>query len=861
MLSLHWLEIENINSLAGKHRFDFDGLKAQGPIFLFRGDTGSGKSTVLDGLTIALFGQTPRLKNLTKTENPALTLGQSHCSATLSLSINGQEYTAFWGQGSTKKGGLKAPQAWLKKGEELVAEGSRAVTGALKDLGLEVDSFTQTVLLPQGKWDTFLRSDDKARAELLETLTGSQWASQVSALIYQKAKAQKEELDAAKLRCDQEDRALLVRRRDRLKSSKALLGVQRDRLKEQKETLDQEMDQAKKRRELCATLEEKGHKQRQLGEEQQAFCDLEEPKLRRYEALGPVMGLSQELDGLQAQASSMKEELAKAEEKKETLQADLDVAERHVQEASQAYDRAQRLAELSVRLEAAAGRLERQQEREKDWLDKKETLERQYAAALQKAEQARVQKESADRELLKAQEEEERELKDLAHQPLILDLLRSGLQPGHSCPLCGALVTSAGLSLPVGELALDGWKDAKETLNQATQKAARCDEAYESAKRTIDERQKDMSELNCRSESGTSPARLEHMKRSIQTLRDRALGLRKRGAEAQQALQRAQDGLNKARDAVQKERTAVAELQGQLKSLERLIEAKDLALEEAKKALTPEWAQQLTALRPGDLISAQEAALLTQRQAELIAGLKSLAEEIARLTKQRDALPLRDEATLAGQQEVTDGRLAKVLAKAGAIDEQLREAERRIGQGDEARRHYEELKKDFEPLSQLNSLMGQADGGKLNKIVQSLNFGLLVEQANTLLAQFAPRYRLMLSPGSFELCVADGHMNGLTRSARNLSGGESFLVALSLALALRQWRTNQACDMLFVDEGFGSLDQDSLKQAREVLSRLAPQGGSVVLISHVEALAETIPGGYHFTRKKDGTSTAQKEKS
>ncbi len=144
--------------------------------------------------------------------------------------------------------------------------------------------------------------------------------------------------------------------------------------------------------------------------------------------------------------------------------------------------------------------------------------------------------------------------------------------------------------------------------------------------------------------------------------------------------------------------------------------------------------------------------------------------------------------------------------------------------------------------AQLRELVGSHDGSKLRTFAQGLTLDALVAHANHHLADLARRYRLARVPGSdLELQVVDREMADEVRAVQSLSGGESFLVSLALALGLASLASRRvAVESLFVDEGFGSLDPDALDAALAGLDALQALGRQVGVISHVPAMVERI---------------------
>jgi exonuclease SbcC len=156
----------------------------------------------------------------------------------------------------------------------------------------------------------------------------------------------------------------------------------------------------------------------------------------------------------------------------------------------------------------------------------------------------------------------------------------------------------------------------------------------------------------------------------------------------------------------------------------------------------------------------------------------------------------------------------------------------------------------------VNAAVGSRNGDRFARFAQGVTLDLLVELANQRLAELKPRYRLARAGGELALHVIDADMADEVRSTRSLSGGERFLVSLALALALAGLGGRRSlAGTLFIDEGFGSLDADSLEVAIDALESLQSQGRTVGVISHVEAMKDRIPVQIRVARQGAGRST------
>lgn len=151
-------------------------------------------------------------------------------------------------------------------------------------------------------------------------------------------------------------------------------------------------------------------------------------------------------------------------------------------------------------------------------------------------------------------------------------------------------------------------------------------------------------------------------------------------------------------------------------------------------------------------------------------------------------------------------------------------------------------KKECRRWENLHELIGSADGKKYRNFAQGLTFEMMIGYANRQLQKMTDRYLLVRDDAQpLELNVVDNYQAGENRSTKNLSGGESFIVSLSLALGLSHMASkNVRVDSLFLDEGFGTLDEEALDTALETLAALRQDGKLIGVISHVQALKERI---------------------
>ena len=245
---------------------------------------------------------------------------------------------------------------------------------------------------------------------------------------------------------------------------------------------------------------------------------------------------------------------------------------------------------------------------------------------------------------------------------------------------------------------------------------------------------------------------------------------------------------------------------------------------------------------------------LDDRQTDLKARQKDretrLATEIARKVTDKPLEELEPqfkehEESLKELRDIIAG-LKHKLSENTAAKERIKEKQAAIeGQKEECRR-----------WENLHELIGSADGKKYRNFAQGLTFEMMVGHANRQLQKMTDRYLLVRDDAQpLELNVVDNYQAGEIRSTKNLSGGESFIVSLSLALGLSQMASkNVKVDSLFLDEGFGTLDEEALDTALETLAGLQQDGKLIGVISHVSALKERIGTQIQVTPQTGGRS-------
>ena len=246
----------------------------------------------------------------------------------------------------------------------------------------------------------------------------------------------------------------------------------------------------------------------------------------------------------------------------------------------------------------------------------------------------------------------------------------------------------------------------------------------------------------------------------------------------------------------------------------------------------------------------------TTRKAEADRITRELAQLRARRPEEMEEVTLEVvEETIARQEE----QLTAGMTRLGAITQILSHNEASIQRICKVKEQIEAKKKEVENWAGVAALFGSADGKKFRNIAQSYVLRQLLAGANNYLSRLTDRYRMECPPGGLTILLRDEYQGGVKRPTSTISGGESFLVSLALALGLSALnRKSLSVDVLFIDEGFGTLDSDYLNTVMEALEKLHQIGGKKVgIISHVEALRERIATQIHVERVNNTLSRVE----
>ncbi|PRY53219.1 exonuclease SbcC [Arcticibacter pallidicorallinus] len=329
--------------------------------------------------------------------------------------------------------------------------------------------------------------------------------------------------------------------------------------------------------------------------------------------------------------------------------------------------------------------------------------------------------------------------------------------------------------------------------------------------------------------------------------------------------------LKQLREALERQQELRNQLQNQLLTLESSLQKDRQDLDKAGKDLSRLSAELTGKLQEQGIADIAE--LRSYRLDEGIAAeISTLEAEIKTAIANAEHLltRLRADLQLERSKALTELSSEELQEQLSSLDASWRDLNQEIGgirnrlQSDfETKLRFREIadqvvvqQGELQKWQKISSLIGSDNGKKFSNFAQGLTLARLTELANLHLQKLTDRYRILKSPSKdLEIQIIDGYQADVVRPMTTLSGGESFLVSLALALGLSDLASRKTqINSLFIDEGFGTLDSDTLDVAISALENLQANGKTIGIISHVEALKERIGTQIQVSKQPGGVS-------
>jgi len=925
------LELEGFTSFRERTEIDFRGFD----LFAITGQTGAGKTSLLDAMTYALYGKTSRLN---KAGKDLISQGADAMSVSLRFRAGRDEYRVSRAMhGATASARLEI----LEQGKWHTVSGSLGEIGRRVEriIGLDFDAFTKSVVLPQGKFDQFLRGSRKEQRETLNDLLDMQ----VYQRMVQSANGKKNLAgELAIARQAELDPAATGEAKAEYERELAGLAAEEERAADAVDRLQQALPHAlilreKRKARQASELELDAARSRMPGAEAAVAHARRELDRRR----GVVEALDHDIAALQydgeshvrlaqieqkaAQRHKLLEDLACQQRKKSVEETKLEATEAAVRAAEESLAGAtRRLGETEELRRSATAAFSELRSRHgsadavqnaADELDRSRAaggeipkLREALACLEARATASRAEYEAARRAATEAETEMESARAGYEHWRARdgVAALRRDLKLGQPCPVCEQTVHSAPAPLDARELArARGRSDAAETaLEKRRESLAALRAEAEALPGRIDlaRRKCALSEAAIESAAGRASRILGTPAEPDAAGRLRALSERIRTAEsavfeaqssyeaalgdersASQALLNAHHHRKLIFNQIGNIDEVVVSLRKEIATLEEDLQGAPPLEEIAARLRAVNHARQecagLEASRSrfrNDLKQAEELAARCAQDAEALqsaqikctAAIEELDLEIGRLAElvhghlgSLEAPDSQDEAArihsvrVAGQKdlETVQARVQRCRFAIQSVDEKIARNQRLR---EEIARHKAE-----EAL--YRDLATWLNGANFQQYLMNSAFELLAHEGSSHLKELS-NGRYVFAYDDQEFQVIDRWNGDDSRSVNTLSGGESFLASLSLALALAESIAELnpaggavALESLFLDEGFSTLDAESQSRVADALQVL--QGGKrlIGIITHVQALADQMPARIEIERTLSGSRVRQ----
>ncbi len=901
---------------AGETTVDMERLGESG-LYLITGDTGAGKTTIFDAITFALYGEASGESRSGAMMRSQYADAQTPTFVRLEFLLRGKRYCITRspeyerpkrrGEGTVRS----KPEAELRCPDGRVVASYRGVTAEVEALiGLTRDQFAQIGMIAQGDFRRILLADTQERREIFRRIFHTERYERLEKQLADRANASRRDAEEAERALMQDapllsvppelepefaklrEEASFIRLEPMMAMARqglTLDGAQQESLEaqeqaiaEQSAALERRIGQAKALQNARLGLE-RTEQQIAAQAERTALTQREREAaevLRPQEdALAAQIGLAQAQLKEYEQADALQAGLAKAL-KDARAQRDLAVEDAQKREAlAEAIAKARRLVETLADVRQVQTQAKEGGRRAAERADRLGKLTEQLNALEESSRQARETRtrfEQAKAEKTRAQDAYT--AAEAAFYGAQAGYLAQSLQDGQPCPVCGSTHHPAPAILcehAPDEARLNALRKARTRAEEATVKAL--GEA-ESARSSLETAQRQVAllceELEVAQEKALVVRAQQEATAQCEALRQEEARHAKRALDLERTQQRIPEKEQEERRLMD----AVLQAQSRAAALQSEAEQKQLQLEQLRGRLT--HANLRDAQAALEQLQEQKEALHQRIQSAQKAE-REAAEALAKLQASRaafeeqlaDAPPEEPMQALEAQRDALEERKKQVQQQARALHLRMETNGETLARMEAGMQRAKEVRERSRMLASLSmTANGQIPGRDkvtLETYVQMTCFDRVLRRANRRLSHMtAGQYELrrrrvadnQRSQSGLDVEVID-HINGSVRSVRTLSGGETFMASLALALGLcdeiQESAGGVGLDTLFVDEGFGSLDSQALTKAISVLAGLTQGHRLVGIISHVEELGRRIDRQIVVTKDRSGKSHAR----
>ncbi len=892
------ITMQAFGSYLGRTTVDFTKL-GENPLFLITGATGGGKTTILDAMCFALYCKATGGRRSWSSMTCAAAKQEAETMVDFVFSLGGETYRFTRSQQRYAARGTGV----LKTREEHscyrrdAAEWELLLTGAESKvreqaerlLGLTCEQFSQVMVLPQGDFLKLLLASSRDKAQMFQTLFATEQWAKVTLILKKMADAlqqQAGELSAAKkLILEREEAETTEQLEQKCLETEQCLEAEGIRYA----LLQKELEQYSTEWNAALELSRKFERVEALRAELLSLNKREEEINRKTESLklsrlaGNVIPYYTAYQAARRELTEKQKEMESAKRSRQSAQEEYRAASEQVSQAKKCREAATVLAQTFTKLDAARAGAQRLKKIRTD-LKEKETIlaegsrEQEQSAASLRSAQERCQK---GKEYIRQAQEKYRQLPQLMAQVQAMlqsdaaAALATGLREGEPCPVCGSVhhpvpakqseqLEAAQAELSDAKKSGEALEKYEKRLNELEQLQQKEQQKFEQGKAKISEIEVEIASLRASEkellqslgefyDADKIEREIQSVKRQIKQNTEQADQLEARFTASQSALAAS---------------TAAAESAEKTFAESRKVEegAKErLQTESAAAKLKPETDFSAVVCSP----AAEDA--LEREIGDYRASCKSRQEQLEGLEQElkgREGPNLEAAKAILREAQQKSGELAK---KMGSLKQSAESARKSVQKLADLAKRGTNLEERYARTSRLAAMLSGKTGLKipLHQFVLGIMLDDILSCANNTFSVLSSgRYSLSRLDGAsggnalggLDLQVFDAHSGGV-RSVDTLSGGELFLASLSLAFGLSEVVQNYSgsvhLDSIFIDEGFGSLDQETLDTAMKALLQIQQSGRTIGIISHVSELKTRIASQIVVSKGTDGGSYAE----
>ena len=875
------VEFQAFGPYAGHELVDFEKLAARG-LFLICGKTGTGKTMILDAITFALYGKS---SGHGRDDFEAMRCTNAAFDVTTYVRFtfeNNGIYYRFERRLERKRKNLSASYMVWQKDENGTwtalfenAKEKMLNEKAEEIIGLSYEQFRQVIVLPQGQFEKFLTSDSADKEKILTSIFGEEKWQAVAQLMFEEATERRQQLKSLQ---EQISNSLQEEACETLAELEAVIAQKKERLVTmeaayQEGACEKQIRALRDRLALVSRFQDlrRGRARVRAYEEKQHDRAEQEKRIQDARRAEKVKELLLELHRAEAAQAERKTAVRAADQAAGQAKQQAEQILLQVTAQQQKNDEIEEKKAQKIQLTAKITDYESIAALEQNFQKQRKAAE----SALQEAEQEKQVYESYAPKLVMFHEAYETDMEEhrkllAAYLAGITGELAASLVEGQPCPVCGSREHPQKAVRTEADTSKEHVEEKRAEADAVYQKLQQTMQKQEQAKKKYEEKQKLAQELQLAKE--TAYTRLAEMQNnlipeigSLAELQKKLQQLTDEIGKDTEKLQSLMKMLEQANNTVA-ETAAKAELARQEEELTQ--KKQEAAMQAVAKGLSEHGfadikeAEQL-------LMGEKELEGMRRQIADYDAGKKAAEEQVMRLQEELGRQQEPDEEACKTELARLE-KLQETYAKETAV---VSETIRRLSQKAEklalaGEGLEEKLLEAEQDLAFAKKLRGDAGTG-LQRYVLGILFSSVIAAANRMLSMVhGGRYRLFRSDekaqGSnkrgLELKVYDKNSEEHEgRFVSTLSGGEKFLASLALSIGMSTiaQKSGIRIEALFIDEGFGSLDEDSITDAMQILGSIQQANGLVGIISHVQLLQERIPTKLRVEETEKGSHIIQ----